>query len=1448
MTEISLLSPEDLCIEIISLRLHYDIQHDDLPAGLGKLYKSIPFPQIQQNEIKSILKEIQSKKLDYYSILLSHKIVFHFNLDYVSLVSDYSDNLGSQTSLISATILYMYLAWCLKCYQNNKVEYFQEIFYCLIKLINNHACNVKLLILSALNHCLLIYFDYNAYNEPKNALKYLTDFFSLPLEFPNNAFNVIELALELSMKSDNLNENDLNELMLYIGTLCEEKRRLFPNKTATTLSNILMPSLSELSIESLSLYTHLVKHLLEQTNLKIFSVFANSILNYIQKDDPNITVKTVPPYEKSHENNMITTEVTLRFWDKPSFINGINLKIDISFPERVSIHVFIREDILNRLNLIITAGENNEKLASMLLETFSSILPSLAKEEYKWDLNLIFLYLCFNFFKYIGKNEALILLSPPFFSPNQTIFNQGDDFYFISSTRSAIIQTLLKSPKGLSELAFTYWMQEPMLFAEIIHRIIINRQLLNFGEKNRFITPFCKSFMTVSLFYQQLHYLPLQENSIPIESIEIARTSLLILISNLLSISDNNIAYLLWSNHYFISFFLSFLFEPSLQSFVLTHLLAFLSKCSNDVPANLLDILQQIMQICFPSFPNEEFVNLVSDIILTLNDALIHQRSITKSFEQFCSLFFSSSLFSVTIANNSMQNFILQCIQFFSLVATPNDLGIAQYSALEKAITTVFGTILPQTLSNKLIQLIAGDNLASLNPTFFIRNPEAVKMLVRVSIDDPKLVEVINFIEKLVSFSNINALILRQSDFDFYLIECIKNQSDIKILDAFLRLFYQISCVVSSVSVVHKYISLLSPYENQYYSDFQEQYIRTINNIVSTSLRIPPCSLKMFTPNCLVDIIGINYSEIENGFTFICWVQLDTPKVRYMPNLLRISDSKGNTLSVFVSASYLYCQQITPQYESTGKVETPIPKSNTAGWSFIALTFSYDDEISFITPYFGVKPLKSLEFYPMKFQPGPISCKIAGVTPDSNFTETEFKFDYLKISESDLMSRMSTFGLFTPLNGDLISAIYQLGPRGGKFLPSNPICFFTSEEDNGVLVLNQIKARSVALSHSSLTNSTNVSPYYNTINSSSSFLISRASSLITYPNNIHNYNIEAKLHDTNIQCDQTFTQILVKFCKLQTLLPLFNQFDMTAKNGSTFPIEKATIELFEKLLSTSVLTQKSFYNANGVKIINHLLYSITMKKINYSLYAQFFSLMQSISYEPLQIQFIKDILIDCELWIRADADNHIRILKHWDRTLFPSILSLISSYSGLFQQILYIMRAYYWYNITIEEQEYIKCPTRANKGEMLNIAECRQLLSRIALLIATQSFTNSDFNCLSGHCLTCSEQQQVVDLLQLLRSLGQASPSPLGKITGECDFISFLYSLIPRRNYIILSLIFEIIITFYKQQLINSPPLHDQIALIMIQLSPSKITTDFFFDVLNQFKMVITRCFLFVFG
>jgi hypothetical protein len=356
---------------------------------------------------------------------------------------------------------------------------------------------------------------------------------------------------------------------------------------------------------------------------------------------------------------------------------------------------------------------------------------------------LSFLFICDQLPLFVTKTHIDVVLSPPLFHPDVTVSDNCEYFVQLNSLRSYAISAAVRGNYG--PVALLRWVQYPDLFVEIVHQLIGHCQYFVLDESGS--SAYSKVLMTTSLYYQKLHH----EEDLDVEK---PRAALLLFISRLLD-KPGHLA-LFFANNLFNSLLLSFLFEDPLTEFVFGQLGQFLHNVPKLAPS-LSHQLEQILQICLPSFPEERFVVLVIRLLTSFNDGLICNRSLRPSFEPFYKLFFESFT-KFTVCNETVQNYMLQVLQFFALAGNSQSLSSPDVEALVPPIEMAFDDELPQHLKLKSIQLVAGEVLPSFNPRFILRHPRPLNIYLKVSLRDPNVIECLEFINAVVQCARVNAL------------------------------------------------------------------------------------------------------------------------------------------------------------------------------------------------------------------------------------------------------------------------------------------------------------------------------------------------------------------------------------------------------------------------------------------------------------------------------------------------------------------------------------------------------------------------------------------------------------------------------------------------------------------------------------------------------------------
>lgn len=1322
----------------------------------------INFPVIPPNEQRQVLTDLQNNngKID---ALIQNNFPSFFNESAIELMNN-RNLINDYYQYISTYVLNSAISWLILSKSANIVSSLQPLLKILISLVKTKNCytaNQVPLITTTFYNLYSSYLTNLPLIKFQDFLDCLRDFYTSEIKnFPLKSYDLLPECIHAIKKSNRSGANISSEsLYAVIGILCEEHPHSFPKTDAETILSLISPSIAQLEISELSLFSHLSPLISIDCIHDILTALSKSIIPYLVQQ--NISLK-FPSQRKERDQKppLSYKEVTFQIPDVKTFPNGINLRPNIILPQKMNFEDFITNEMHTRLSLLLRAA----KLDTIFLQYFTEeAIKFVKKGENMEHLPLIILVLLFFscHFSVINLQEPFFefFAMTPVFDGGYTIFDELEDFSVIDAARNAVIELVVKS-SNFNSPAFMSCVQYPLMFQEFMHRIIRDIQYLN--PEN--LQPLVKFLMPASLYFQELDMMT--DNCNP--EIEGARASLFLLISHILGMEG--CGQKLFANNYFSTFFLSFMFEDAPREYALTNLRLFMSDANKTIPPELLSILIHVLNVCFSNFQNENYLIIIYDMLQTLNEVLKHKRSSTQLFEKFRASFFPSM--SKLTTSEISQKVLLQYIQFFALTSSYQLLNNAQLSALENCICSVFNSTLPQTLWVKLIQLVATDITPSLNPSFFIRQPDAIKLMLKISQDTDKFLEVLQFINSLVKFSPANRTAMHEHDVDLYIIQMLKKLKNppIEIVNGLLQIFQSVAVLCSSSSVVQRFVSLFAPIRGKYIPHNINLYMQILNQIVQNTMKLPVMWMRLTKDGPSLDVQGLTAKHFEDGFSIAFWAFIDSAQAQYKPIIAQFTDSHNRKLTWFFSATSLFFTQRSETYESTGRVEMDdIPKQH---WNFFILTYKTDSKMSVMETIINCKKVEPLEFQPMKFHDGPVSCTIGGTLPDS--------------AETDQFSRLGTFALFPVLSDDSGSALYEVGPRVRKDnIPLKPIFhakLFDDLSRLGVMTINTDESIKVSLSKK------------------------------------------------NVRAQPNFLGALINLCKVEILIPLFSELDMYTEENQKIPdFQRGVIECFSNIFASSENAQKSFHWGRGFAIISHLLLEASEKNITYSLYKQFYAMMQSITFPVLQIEIMQDILLNVDIWSRCDDEGHILVLRHWARSLLLTYKNIVIEVFP-FKRILSILRLYYWYEPTENPQIF----GIENRSQTLNITEARRLLQFVALNVASEHLTRDDLICLQSHCITCVDNLQVADYLWMLLQLGMSNPSPLENFKGKIDFVSFIFALNSRNDERIYRFAMNIFVVFARKKLTPPEMLPQQIFQIIHAMQPNIMTQWLFEKVLEM--------------
>ncbi|OHT14710.1 hypothetical protein TRFO_02955 [Tritrichomonas foetus] len=134
-----------------------------------------------------------------------------------------------------------------------------------------------------------------------------------------------------------------------------------------------------------------------------------------------------------------------------------------------------------------------------------------------------------------------------------------------------------------------------------------------------------------------------------------------------------------------------------------------------------------------------------------------------------------------------------------------------------------------------------------------------------------------------------------------------------------------------------------------------------------------------------------------------------------------------------------------------------------------------------------------------------------------------------------------------------------------------------------------------------------------------------------------------------------FLDILTLKCGLITLLPILKITQGTFSDGSPFelPLDNL-LQLFSRILTSSIIAQKKFYFDNGISIMAHLISEYNNDSFTIKTYKVLWNLMQSLRYEDLQKQLFTQILANFAFIRKLEETIQLRCLKIWHQSLLES--------------------------------------------------------------------------------------------------------------------------------------------------------------------------------------------------
>ena len=1403
----------DILTSVLNTKINSGLFNDEIKT----LFDEIRIQKYTQFEIASIHNRLRNKD-KLFTVLSEYRFNFDYNVSLLEKIMKINID-PNNIDFISILGMCSYIAWEIIIEKTSTVPQTGILLQVLIPTIKSNNATI---VSRVINQVFITYmskdFDFKIYLLMPQFIEYSKYCF-----VPKLFICIIRHI------SKNQNDDRFKKFLVDIATVIDEHyskdSQLFNDNFKFQIVQYLLNFISEIDYSALFFIKKALRVLSDECIKLIIPMLPNSIFNFLKKYDP------IKVGHSQKEPDVITLTKIIKneldFSDMETLPDGFDPSFTVTFPAIIELNQFFDKNTCKSLSSIATILSNTiiqkddeyspttNTSINFFVECYFDFINKNMQDDHIYNFFCALLFICSKISRlFLTTTLAQSFFHPLIFNKKDTIFECNDvsNFNTLNTLRSISLDFVLSDyGNAIDEIIQTDIMKIPLFVAELFARLSNVSTL--FAAKIDSNPKLIKTISSIILYYQHyeiaiLELLQTSKNSLlekQKKSIQLARISIFATLAHLFS--DIKTLKTFYDDSIFINSISVFLFEEPIRPFVISSLTTYFSLVEIDIDYDFSVIFDHIIKNINIQLPNHRYILLLKDIMTILVTGLAYHQKGIERFSNTCKIL-CQSLARLSNDEDSYKTYEIG-INLLALMSSYFEISNIEIEALISGLTSFKNPEFKESLYPKFLSLLAGQSVPPTSPNFIIKQPQVIKLIIQVYQTTDKLDKIITLISDLCSFSSKNLEICSESDLDLAILSLLEKMKvsslicssdgtlcewQAPVVKKFLEFYTMISINHSKTQSVLRYVSLLSPIDNKNISPYQTQFIKALESIVMKAYEQPLSTFPLNGSKIYSDSrSSIKKSSkhlyfndsLENGFALLFWVYIEPSMSDYRPRICTIDFNAHFRVGLFLSRNSLFLFQDENELELT----TPICDNITEQkWHMISIHYQFTNVRTFI--HYS------------------IDCNINGITtiptPSTQTLQEKVKCK-IKIGggfRSSKQKKMLTLPIHPHSASSAISDIE----------PSSKLALFALFNSRALEDFIQIYEIGIH----DLCNLT-------TLPLDPVFFISNFSEYID-PD-----------HKPN-----GFMDVLIGQCGVNCLIPLFLQTNMLM-NGEPFTISfELIITLLNHILVYSVEAQKSFYQSKGFSIIAQLLTDHWTKYFTFKNYQQLYQLLLSIQYEPLQQQLFDEVLTNYTFLMNIDDDLHIRILRHWWQSLFPSFKLIAQNFSS-FEDIASIMRLFYWY----QPIETMKIKYINERSKSLNIEECRKYLASILFDYASESFELNMFECILSHCVSCAEQRQVTELIQLLIKIFKNLNEAVVFKVGNNKFLHFIHYFLQYPCEETRILVIKLLLTAYKSKLINVNFFQQQLDTIIINIPESAITENlysFLVSELNNEPMLINIC------
>ncbi|EAY14123.1 Beige/BEACH domain containing protein [Trichomonas vaginalis G3] len=1197
---LQLLSPNEICSEILSLKVKLKSTYQGIPEENLILIKEVQFPSYSTLEMRRINKELTDKNADFTEVLKKHNYSFTFMLEEIQKFIYLPNAPQDFTPFLALYIFHSYLSFQIifKSYSDASILTEFLGFFNVIAQENRFSVNplYRKIALSCSYHSYLTFLKNPSPAAILLFLPHLNDFFFYNNDLPKNIFDLLGLcATAIFTASQEFEvENVQIQFVTVADGLIQQIKTYFPPEIAKIIIQRSFTAIRKLDISALSFLYHASPIISLQSVFECLYLLSPALMSNLDKLN-EIGEISVGDISHAKLNSKDVPEISFQPI-KFSCLSNSDINLDIKFPPKKNIESLIPKSLESQIQFITKLIISKIEISQQFLDICPPFVFNCLDKPNFLDSFPSFLYIIFQIFKKFSLPISKeILFNSKIFDPNIVVFDNKDYFSIFNILRDVSMNMIvndrgIKSTEYMIRSVLLEAYTSPLLYAELVLRLSQQEILID----NLFIQNIAPGLMKPMMFYQSF-----TENTdkTVLSEIRIARQSILnylfIQLTNTSSLS------LFLSNDYFAKTFYCLIFEEPLREHVFAFMTVFLSDQNNSKNPIIDQFISNIILTLNCEFihsGNPEILQIPTGILNCMNSCLRSIPDLMTKFEPIVDPILNTL---ISLKQSNHEELLVQFILFLVIISPIHQLRPHEAAALLKSSSQLGCKDPSPNLSRAIVQLIAGKEISVKYGSFTVQQPHALTLFLNIYLNSQEIFDCISKLASIISSSQYNSIKAHEGELDLfcinYLFEKKSNDDvDLNLVDALLDLIDRITERSCSVGVVQSFISLFCPVDGRYLSKFHMNCIDFIEKKIDAAYKTPQSSWTLLS-NSQIEIKFINANLVQYGFNFSFWflpVKTDSPI-----NLFLLTDNYDSKITFVYTGESLKLELNAPDLKWQTSVVEYIEFNK---WTFVNFSFKIFENFTESVLTFNDKIVYDSRDIPaFHFTKSYLTCII-----NQNRQNSSSNVTFCKI------------GPFILYNGDYIEQIYLNGPR----LFSSPNNFnvifaYKPEDQNGSFELVKVTQQE---------------------------------------------GMELTYNKSGMKQTTNFINVLFDSCKLTILLPLFAQIDMAEKNGQKPPnfIDKLII-LTKKALNVSNGNVQTFLQSNASNIICHLLTASEDLNITYKLYLRFYDLLVNLQPSELKLEIFLNIVFNPFIWIRSTPSENRQILIHWKDVIFKKLPSFV---------------------------------------------------------------------------------------------------------------------------------------------------------------------------------------------